>query len=239
METVVGVVESEAHARKVGDEVVRRVPQACVRILTPDASARELGTLPADDAEQPGMGPAIGAVAGGAAGAAAASMLVPPAGVVAVLGIAAAGLLGGLGGMATGEKLEDSMTWGLSRDETLVYAHALRSGRSVVIAWVSSDDDRDRVRGVMDGAGVESVDAARDAWWVGVRDAEALAYGEGFDSDEGPYRQGFEAACRGETPPAAERDPAVAAGYARGRAYIEDAARRLAVTRPPVVDAEP
>jgi hypothetical protein len=237
MESVVGVVDSEARARQVAGEIVRRFPRARIRILTPDVSAGELAQLPTDDAEQPGMGSAIGAVAGGAAGAAAATMLIPPAGAIAVLGIATGALLGGLGGMATGHKLEDSLSFGLPRDELLVYAHALDSGQSLVIGWVETDADARRVRELLRDAGVHSVDAARDAWWVGLRDAEGLAYGDGFEADEAAYRRGFEAACRGDVSPA-ERQRAFDAGYARGRVYVEDQMRQLAVTRPAVTNEE-
>jgi hypothetical protein len=237
MESVVGVVESEAGARRVAGEIVRRIPTARARILTPDDSVRDLADVPADDAEQPGMGSAIGAVAGGAAGAAAASVLVPPVGVVAVLGLAAGALLGGVGGMVTGQKLEDSLSFGLSRDELFVYAHVLSSGQSVIFVWTESDADAERVRQVMADAGVESIDAARDAWWVGLRDAEALAYGDGFEADEESYRRGFEAACRGTGSPP-DREPAFAAGYARGRAYVEDQMRQIAVTRPAAAEPE-
>jgi hypothetical protein len=47
--------------------------------------------------------------------------------------------------------------------------------------------------------GAESLDAARDTWWVGLREAEAAAYtaqGGDFTQDEAVYRQGFEAALR-------------------------------------------
>jgi len=196
-----------------------------------------MAEVPTDDAEQSGMGSAIGAVAGGAAGAAAASMLVPPVGAIAVLGIAAAALVGGLGGAATGHKLEDSMSFGLSRDELLVYANVLESGQSVVIASVENDTDLESVRQIMKEAGVDSIDAARDAWWVGLRDAEAVEYGDGFEAAEAVYRQGFEAACRGDEPPP-QREPAFDAGYARGRVYVENQMRQLAITRPAIVDEE-
>lgn len=237
MQSIVGVVDSEELARQVAGDVVRRVPQARIRILTPRESERAVAQMPTDDAEQPGMGSAIGAVAGGAAGAAVASLLVPPAGAIAILGLAAGALFGGLGGMATGQKMEEAGSYGLSRDELLVYADVLHSGRSVLIAWVESDDDVESVRTAMAEGGVDSIDAAREDWWVGIRDAEAIAYGEGFDSDEPTYRQGFEAACRGEDA-AGERHRAFDAGYARGRAYVEDQMRQLALTRPAIVDED-
>jgi hypothetical protein len=238
MQTVVGVVQNEERAREVANAIVRRAPQARIRILTPRESARDVAKMPADEAEQPGMGSAIGAVAGGAAGAAVASLLVPPAGAIAILGLAAGALLGGLGGMAAGDKIEDAGSYGLSRDELLVYADVLRRGNSIVVAWVEANDDVRHVREVMADAGVGSIDAARDAWWVGIRDAEAVAYGDEFDANETSYRQGFEAACRGDECRVGSQPP-YAAGHARGRAYGEEQMRQLAVTRPSAVGERP
>jgi len=244
MHSVVGIVDSIAEARRAGNAVLKAVPTARIRVLSPDASDAELASIPTDDAEQPGMGGALGAVAGGAAGAAAASLIVPPAGAIAIVGVAVAALLGGLGGMATGHAIEDSATFGLPRDELLYYADALRHGRYVVVALVEDDVDVDLARGALEATNAGSVDAAREAWWIGLRDAEADAYGdvEQFWTDEPPYRVGFEAACRGEdvtstsVPSDVTRHPAFRAGWKRGRAYVEDQARRIAVTRPPIVD---
>jgi len=238
MQSIVGIVHDAAVARQIATDVHQSVPQARIRILTPDATACDLASVPTDDSEQPGMGSAVGAVAGGAAGAAAASMLVPPAGAVAVLGIAAGALLGGWGGKATGKAMEEAATFGLPRDELLVYGKALRDGRSIVIATVEDDDEVERTRGAMARDGVESIDAARDAWWIGLRDAEAADYGgERFARDEAPYRQGFEAACRGQdlgsVAPSLARQPAFQAGYTRGRAYAAAQVRGPDLLRPP------
>ena len=57
------------------------------------------------------------------------------------------------------------------------------------------------------------MDAAREAWWVGLRDAEEAEYtvdGGDFSVDEPVYRHGFEASLHPR---------------ARGRAYDEDASR--------------
>ena len=46
-------------------------------------------------------------------------------------------------------------------------------------------------------AGAESIDAAREEWWVGLRDAEEETYraqGRDFKADEAAYRRGFELA---------------------------------------------
>jgi hypothetical protein len=228
METIVGIVDDQDEAGRVASDILRAEPGARIRVLTPSAGSGELADLPTDDAEQPGMGATIGAVAGGATGMAAASLLVPPVGAIAIAGIAAAALLGGLGGMATGHAIEESGSFGLPRDELFLYADALRDGRCVVIAWVDDDAAAKRVRQVMEAADVESIDAAREAWWTGLRDDEALAYGDRFDSDEAAYRRGFEAACRGQafTSRAGDGHPAFQAGHARGRAWVDSHARR-------------
>jgi hypothetical protein len=57
--------------------------------------------------------------------------------------------------------------------------------------------------------GAESVDAAREQWWVGLRDAEQEHYtreGQEFYQDEKEYRLGFESALHLQT---------------RGRSYDE------------------
>jgi hypothetical protein len=224
METIVGIVDTQDDAGRVASEILRAEPRARVRVLTPSARPEELANLPTDDAEQPGMGGAIGAVAGGATGAAAASLLVPPVGAIAMAGIAAAALLGGLGGMATGNAIEEAGSFGLPRDELFLYANALHDGRCVVIAWVDDDAAAKRLHGVMEAAHVESIDAAREGWWVGLRDEEALAYGDRFGADEGAYRRGFEAACRRQDAAAlgaVSGQPAFKAGYARGLAYLD------------------
>jgi hypothetical protein len=237
MQSVVGVTHTVEDARRIGREVVAAVPRARVRVLTPDTSAAELASVPTDESEQPGMGAAIGAVAGGAAGAVAGSMLLPPVGAIALIGIATAALLGAVGGGSAGQAIEESAAFGLPKEELFLYADALRDGHAVVIAYVETDDEVTDARRAMDEAGAESVDAAREAWWIGLRDAEAAEYGDvaRFHADEPAYRRGFERACRGEPPPAAA-DDAERTGYTRGRAYVEARRREIELTRPAIVD---
>jgi hypothetical protein len=78
-----------------------------------------------------------------------------------------------------------------------VYEDALRRGRTVVIGFAEDSDAADGGRQVLAAAGAESVDAARENWWIGLRSAEEERYtGEGkdFSKDERIYRRGFEAA---------------------------------------------
>jgi hypothetical protein len=157
----------------------------------------------------------------------------------------AAGILGaavlGLGGAATGAALgdiaEEGLDEGLPHDELFVYEDALRKGKSVVIALTDDDDVTDNVRQVFARLGAESIDAAREDWWLGLRDAEekyCQTQGREFPGDEVSYRRGFEAALssrfRGKSYEAASRDleglfseagtdEAFRHGYQRGLEY--------------------
>jgi hypothetical protein len=92
---------------------------------------------------------------------------------------------------------------------------------------------------------VQSVDAARERWWIGLRETEAFEYradGHDLQRDEAVYREGFEAALSASMRdrierdtdtelksryPATYRELAFRRGYARGRAYY----RRLLADR--------
>ncbi len=80
---------------------------------------------------------------------------------------------------------------------------------------VEAEDEEaaERARGLLAEGGAESVDAAREAWWVGLRDAEEADYtvdGGDFGVDEHVFRRGFEASLH---------------PHARARAFEEDAER--------------
>jgi hypothetical protein len=196
--------------------------------------------IPTTDAEQPGIGGAIGSVVGGAAGTAGglavASLALPGVGPVIAAGAIALGVIGAVAGSAIGSQLDDTLSKGLPADELYVYRHALRTGRSLVVAMVEDNAQATRVREVMARGGAESVDAAREDWWVGLRNAEEAEYtrqGGDFRKDEELYRLGFDAAFRlpGEAPPIEQavsslkarhgtraEEPAFRVGYQRGRA---------------------
>jgi hypothetical protein len=107
----------------------------------------------------------------------------------------------------------------------------------VVIVLPTSDQQAERARSLL-STGAETIDAAREHWWLGLRDAEAAAYtaaGGDFARDERIYRRGFEGACILAREGASytdlivvlrERDPEVyeheafRQGFARGRAHI-------------------
>lgn len=209
METVVGIFRTPERARQAADELRRgKIPGDRVNLLIPGGDPAATEAVSTSDTEQSGMGKALGGVVGGVAGAtagmglgaAAASLLIPGVGPVAAIGLAAAALFGAggaIGGAVAGGKLEDAMSHGLPRDEMYVYEDALRKGHSVVFALADGDGEAEFARSVLSKDGAESLDAARDDWWVGLRDAEAEAYekeGGHFTSDEPVYRKGFEAA---------------------------------------------
>jgi hypothetical protein len=256
MQTVVGIFTSQAAAEHAAEQLcVLGIPRERISFLIPGASNTQLAQVPTTETEQPGMGAALGGVVGGAMGAsgglltpAVISALVPGVGTVTAIGLTALsliGLVGGaLAGAAAGGALEDAMSHGLPKDELYVYEDALRQGRSVLIVLTEDTEQAEVARAVLVEAGAESLDAARDQWWLGLRDAEAEAYmahGGDFTMDEAVYRRGFEAALRAEVSGKPYRDvhgylrlhyadvynnDAFRRGYERGYAYAEDLRKR-------------
>jgi len=250
METVVGIFQSNT----VADHAIQQIRSlgigddkiTVLRPGTPDEQVESV--VPTSDTESPGMGEAMGGAVGGALGVAGgatlglgvASLFLPGVGPILVAGALAAALLGtggAIAGMQAGEALEDALSRGIPHDELFVYEDALRHGRTVVIVSVDDSDVADRVRSIFAQAGVESIDAARENWWLGIRDAEQLEYestGGSFKQDETSYRRGFEAALhakmRGRSFDEAARDlrehhqgtsaeRPFRAGYERGQAH--------------------
>jgi len=197
MRTVAGVFVRRADAERAAAGLESLgIPRDRITLLAPGGDARR---VPTDEGERSGIGAALGAVTGAATGfplGAAVTLLVPGVGAVIASGLIGAVLLGA-GGAAIGATLEESLVTGLPRDELFFYEDALKQGRLVLIVQVENDDDAEIVRAALEAAGADSVDAARDAWWVGLRDDEARAYAErggDFEADEPMYRHGFEAA---------------------------------------------
>jgi len=209
MSTVAGIFQSRADAERAANNLRSAgITDERINLLTPGTSAEEVEeTVPTTETEQPGMGSAMGGAVGGALGVAGgmhigatvASLLVPGVGPVLAAGVIGAALLGAGGaaaGAAAGGALEDSVE-GMPHDELYIYEDALRQGRSVIIVIADDDAQAETARGVLKQAGAESVDAARENWWVGLRDAEEAEYtaqGGDFKKDEQVYRRGFEAA---------------------------------------------
>jgi hypothetical protein len=218
MKPVVGIFKSRFDAFRAVDGVrALGVAQDKINILTPGSTDRELAAVAVSETEQPGMGAAIGTLVGGSvgaaggfsAGAALASLLVPGVGPIlagGLLGMSLLGLGGAATGAAAGDALEDTIS-GIPRDELYVYEDALRKGRTIVIAEADDEAHSDAVREVLANAGAETIDAAREQWWIGLRTAEQETYRDGnFEHDEPYYRKGFEAA----------QSPAI-----RGKSYEE------------------
>jgi hypothetical protein len=116
-----------------------------------------------------------------------------------LLGAALLGVGGIAGGAAAGGALEEKLSRGLPKDELYLYENALRNGHSIVFALAENDETAGRVRSALAAEGAESLDAARESWWVGIRDAERADYeraGGDFEAAEPAYRRGFEAAMR-------------------------------------------
>ncbi len=230
---------SDAERAAAGLEAIG-IPRDRITIVSPGGDPRQ---VPTDEGERPGMGAALGAVVGSATGAAvgfplgaAVTLLIPGVGPVIASGLIGAVLLGA-SGAAVGATLEESLVTGLPRDELFVYEDALRRGQTLVVALVEDDDRTDLARQTLAAVGAESIDAARDRWWVGLRSAESEHYADGpvaFQRDEILFRRGFEAALgrdvRGRTwaeavpslraRHGAEVDrPAFRHGWERGQAY--------------------
>ena len=246
MKAVVGVFRSQSDAMNGAATLPPLgISKDKINILMPHATEGELAAVPVVDSEQPGMGKAVGAVVGGAmglaAGEAVASLFIPGVGPILAIGIVAAAL-GAVGGGTAGGAVENSMTHGLPGDELFIYEDALRQGRSVVIAMTQDDEQAQAVRGALEESGAESIDRAREMWWVGLRDVEKEIYeaevkGGNFENDERYFRCGFEAAqhagnrrksyeeCRADLakrhPDMHERE-AFRRGFTRGRAYLDE-----------------
>jgi hypothetical protein len=245
MKIVVSTFSSIADAHRAAQQLrSMRVSEDRINFLTPGTSPTAVPSVPTTEAEPPGTGTAIGGVVGSAVGIATglplgalvASAFIPGVGAVVAVGVLAGAVLG-LGGAAIGSAMEGAVTDGLPKDELFFYEEALRRGHTVVIVQAEDDDQADQVRDVFMRAGAESLDAARDRWWLGLRGAEEAAYaqrGGAFRAEETLYRLGFETALApdvrdrsGEALEAALRarhgdaceDRAFRAGLARGREY--------------------
>jgi hypothetical protein len=205
MKAVTGVFRSEAAAQQALAEIRSTgFYEDRLTLLTPASTRAEQGSTPLVTTEQPGMGKAMGAVLGTAAGMSGGPLivaaLIPGVGPITAIGLLGGALLAAAGasiGAAAGGKLENAMTEGLPEDELFVYEDALRKGRSVLIALADDEPAALRIRELLKTEGAETVDAARDQWWIGLRDAEQehySAFSRNLSEDEKFYRLGFESA---------------------------------------------
>ncbi|MGH7826292.1 MAG: hypothetical protein ACREQ7_14100 [Candidatus Binatia bacterium] len=208
MLTVAGIFTSKEEA-ELAREQLQSVgfAEKDLILLAPGASQKDVDAVPTEDAEQPGMGKAIGSVVGGAVGlaggAAISNLILPGVGPVIAIGLGAGalGVGGAVAGGATGGALENLLTRGLPKDEIFLYEDALRQCRTVLIAAAEDQQQVDRGHHIMEQNGAESLDAAREKWWIGLRDAEETQYAapdEISKNNEQIYRCGFEAALEPE-----------------------------------------
>ena len=225
MKNVAGVFRDVSSVRCAVEGIRKQgIPENRINAIAPGTSENELeADVPVSDTEQPGMGGALGGTVGAALGAAgglelglvAASFFVPGIGPVLAAGLGAVifGAGGAIAGAAAGSKLEENIE-GVPHDELFVYEDALRRGRSVVFVTAQSENEAKIVNAAFEVCGAESIDAARNEWWVGLRDDEQAYYeaasGRSFDEDEEHYRKGFESALDMR---------------ARGKSYAEDVTR--------------
>jgi len=68
--------------------------------------------------------------------------------------------------------VEEKLSFGVPHDELLVYEEAVRRGRALVVAATATSEEADAAREALEAAGAQSVDAAREDWAVGLRDAD-------------------------------------------------------------------
>lgn len=241
MNTVAGIFQSRSDAERAIENLrALGLSDENLNLLSPGAGTQVETDVPTSDTEQPGMGNAVGGVVGGAMGAAggmtlgaaAASLLVPGVGPIMAAGLLGAALFGAGGaaaGMAAGGALEGNLAQGLPHDEIFIYEDALRQGRTVVIVQLQAEGQLYSVQSALSEAGAESVDAARESWWVGLRDAEDEDYtgqGRDFKTDEPIYRRGFEAALHPQLRGASYAESAERLREQHSDAYTHDAFRR-------------
>ncbi|MGH7854283.1 MAG: hypothetical protein ACREP3_12630 [Candidatus Binatia bacterium] len=245
METVTGIFDARGDAERAFSQLAESTEfdRENLLVLAPDSAPGRVDAIPTDEGEQPGMGSALGGVVGGAVGLATGAVLsnlvLPGIGPILTLSLSAGGGLGGaLIGAAGGSAAERALSNGLPKDEVFFYEEALRRGRSLVIAMADSEDNATSARFIMERNKAESVDAAREKWWIGIRDDEAREYGRAqgdFAAQERSYRAGFEAALGPELRNRSfgeaesrlrEKFPEIAGkeifrrGYERGRQYL-------------------
>src|SRR5437762_1887937 len=79
-----------------------------------------------------------------------------------------------------------------SSDLIFLYEDALRQNNSIVLFMAASEEREEPIRKIMTEMRAESIDAARERWWIGLRSAETEQYTE----NNAIYRQIGRASCR-------------------------------------------
>jgi len=205
MKAIVGILNTLDHARLVLEKLrAAGITDDFINLLTPGEET-ELASVATTENEQPGTGLAIGGANGGVVGAAdalingsAAEALVPGVGVVRAVGPAAGAIMNTVGKVgAAGESLQEFIVPGIPIDQLFLYEDALRRDRTIVIAFVPDPTAEENARDVFRYADAESIDTAREKWWLGVGNDARSVYSEDPEEPEGEkvnYRRGFETA---------------------------------------------
>ncbi|MGH9614731.1 MAG: hypothetical protein ACRD4P_16815 [Bryobacteraceae bacterium] len=207
MTPIVGVFKNRPDAEQCIVELRSAgIAKSKIHLLTHGSNKEELAAIPTINTEQPGILKAIGAVVGGTMGLAGGLevaevflAMIPGIGAVIVFGLSGTALLtalGAIGGGAIGGAFENTVFKGLPEEELYVYKDALRTGRSVLIVTADSGKEDKVIREKLTASGAESIDQAREDWWLGLRDVEKEHYNitkGNFDQDEREFRAGFEA----------------------------------------------
>jgi hypothetical protein len=127
---------------------------------------------------------------------------VPGVGVVTAAGLLGAAVLTAAGANVGGSSAQNPASGLVREEEVFVYEHALRNGRTVVIALAPDGDSAAELQQRLQSEGAHDIDTARHQWWDGVRNGEGDHYaasGKNFADDEKFYRMGFEAALHART----------------------------------------
>jgi len=194
-----GVFPTRGGAEAAMRQLREFLPADRVMVLTPETDEKELESV-STTKDMRGVGGTIGGAIGGSAGATAGmalTVLLTPAAPVLAIGCGAAVLLGAAGvaaGAAAGDALDEAAFEGLPVDELHVYEDALEKGRSVVLAFCESDQEMARAEDLLIENNAESIDAARESWWVGLRDDPDYEPPEGREDESPSFRAGFESA---------------------------------------------
>jgi hypothetical protein len=188
MPTVTAIFNSPAAARTaISGLTSQGIDTKQVSMLAPG------DPVPAED-NKPIKAKVAGGAVGSVLGMGAATFLVPGLGPVVGLGMIAAGLAGAGLGAAAGAAAERT-TAGVPNEDLYFYEESLRRGEAIVFVDAPNDDDRTRLRHVLEQAGGVSIDTKRREWWGTVRDQEREhVRSRGLDWNENDYRSGFEAA---------------------------------------------
>jgi len=207
METVVGIFQLRTDAERARMQLhLMGIENDKIATLSPGTSVPQVeGVVRISDSEGPGMGGALGGTVGAAVGAASGasialattSLFVPGVGPVLVAGLLGAVVLGATGALAgafAGSALEHELAEGLPHNDLYVYEDALRKGHTVLIVAAKDSASAELVRNTLLQAKAESVDAAREDWWLGLKDAEQVKYEGDFEQDHELYRRGFQKA---------------------------------------------